>query len=276
MGKTAKRIFWITTGTLAAWAIAVKPRTKGKPDMSVFSSYDYANGGLHDYCKNFPENSIDAFEAAYKHGYGVVMPVRITRDEVPVVFADHELWRMCDKDGFIEDMTLAELKEMNLLDTKHEIPTLKEALDCIDEQVPVLIQLKSSDNNYDMLCSCAASVLDSYEGVYAVESLDYRCIRWFMRNRPAVIRGQMLEKSVDFGDSFLSLIRQIAKNWLLTNFMCRPDFISSHVVDRKSLSLRLCRILYRVPVMHWTICTLKGYEKSRMEDAIVAFEDIEP
>ena len=276
MGKTAKRIFWIATGTIAAWAVAIKPRTKGKPDMSVFSSYDYANGGLHDYCKNFPENSIDAYEAAYKHGYGVVMPVRVTKDGVPVVFADHELWRMCNKDGIIEDMTIDEVKELRLLETKHQIPTLKEALDLIDGQVPVLIQLKSQDGNYTHLSESAALVLDGYDGVFAVESLDYRCVRWFMRYRPAVIRGQMLEKSVDFGDSIFSFLRQFAKNWLLTNYMSRPDFISTHIVDRKSISLRFCQMLYHVPVVHWTICTLKGYERSRMEDAIVVFEDIEP
>ncbi len=276
MGKTAKRIFWIATGTIVAWAVAIKPRTKGKPDMTVFSAYDYANGGLHDYCKNFPENSLDAFEAAYKLGYGIVMPVRLTKDKVPVVFSDHELWRMCAADGAIEDITYAALKDFTLLDTRHHVPTLKEALDLIDGQVPVLIQMKPYGMNGNTLCECAAEVLDGYDGVFAVESLDYGCVRWFMRNRPAVIRGQMLEKSVDFGDSIISFLRRFAKNWLLTNNMCRPDFISAHIVDRKSLSLRFCRFLYHVPVMHWNVCTLREYERSRMEDAIVAFEDIEP
>lgn len=276
MGKTSKRIFWITVGTVAAWAVAIKPRTKGKPDMSIFSAYDYANGGLHDYCKNFPENCLDAYEAALKHGYGIVIPVRITKDGVPVAFADHELWRMCDIDGVVEEMTLEEIKQYTLLDTKYQIPTLKEALELIDGQVPVLVQLLVQDENYSELSENTAMVLDEYDGVFAVESLDYRCVRWFMRNRPAVIRGQMLEKRVDFGDSIISFLRQFAKNWLLTNNMSRPDFISSHVVDRRSISLRFCRLLYHVPVMHWTVCTLKEYEKSRLDDAIVVFEDIEP
>lgn len=276
MGKTSKRIFWIATGTIAAWAVAVKPRTKGKPDMSAFSAYDYANGGLHDYCKKFPENTIDSFEAAYKHGYGIVMPVRITKDEVPVVFADHELWRMCDVDGAIEELTLDEVKELSLIGTDKKIPTLFEALEAVDGQVPVLIQLKPHGGNESQLCECAAETLDKYEGIYAVESLEYKCVRWFMRNRPAVIRGQMLEKSVDFGDTIISFLSRFAKNWLLTNNMTRPDFISAHVVDRRSISLRFCRLLYHVPVMHWNVCTLKEYERSRMEDAIVTFEDIEP
>ena len=260
MGKTAKKIFWITAGTIAAWAVAIKPRTKGKPDMTVFSAYDYANGGLHDYCKNIPENSLKSFEKAMKHGYGVVMDVRITKDGVPVVFSDRGLWRMCSVEGNIEDKTLDEIKDLTLLETEMKIPTLEEALNLIDGQVPVLLNLKSKE----------------YDGIIAVEALDFRCVRWFMRYRPAVIRGQMFEKSVDFGDSFFTFIKQFAKNWLLTNFMARPDFIASHIVDRKSISLTFCRMLYHVPVINWTVCTMKGYEKARMDDAIVVFEDIEP
>ena len=119
-------------------------------------------------------------------------------------------------------------------------------------------------------------MLDGYDGVYAVESLDFRCVRWFMRNRPSVIRRQMLEKSVDFGDSLVGFLCRFAKNQILTNYMCRPDFISVHIADRRSISLRFCRLIYRVPVVHWNICTLKEYERSRIEDAIVVFEDIEP
>ena len=276
MGKTSKKIFWIATGTLAAWAVAIKHRTKGKPDMTVFSAYDYANGGLHDYCKNIPDNSLKSFERAMKHGYGIVMDVRITKDGVPVVFSDRGLWRMCSVEGNIEDKSIDELKEYRLIDTDMTIPTLEEALNLVDGQVPVLLNLKSLNGDYLNLCENCAVVIDQYDGVIAVEALDYRCIRWFMRYRPAVIRGQMFEKRVDFGDSIFTFIKQFGKNWLLTNFMSKPDFISSHLVDRKSISLTLCRILYHVPVMNWTVCTMKGYEKVRMDDAIVVFEDIEP
>ncbi len=276
MGKTAKRIFWIATGTIAAWAYAIKPRTKGKPDMTVFSAYDYANGGMHDWCKGTPDNTLGAFSDAMKHGYGMVMDVRVTRDGVPVVFSDHGLWRSCSVDRILEEMTLEELKEYTILDSKEKIPTLAEALELIDGQVPVLLNLKTADDNYTELCESCAMVMDQYDGVIAIEALDYRCVRWFMRYRPAVIRGQMLEKSIDFGDTFFSFLKQFAKNWLLTNCTTRPDFISSHMVDRKSISLRFCRLLYHVPVMNWNVRTMKEYELARMDDAIVAFEDIEP
>ena len=36
MGKTLKRLFTAAVGTAAAWALAVKPRTSGKPAMTEF------------------------------------------------------------------------------------------------------------------------------------------------------------------------------------------------------------------------------------------------
>ena len=275
MGKAGK-IILASVGTLAAWAIAVKPRTKDKPDMSLFLSYDYANGGLHDFCKNMPEHTLKSYELAVQHGYGVVMDVRITKDGVPVVFADHELWRMCSKEGTIEDSLYEEIKDLKLLETEEKIPTLKEALELVDGQVPVLIQLKDWGDNTTELCENTSLVLDEYEGIFAVESLDYKVVRWFMRYREPYIRAQMLEKSIDLGNSVFEVLSHVAKNFLLTNCLSKPDFISTHIVDRRSISLRLCRHLYHVPVMYWTICTLKEYETARLDDAIVAFEDIEP
>ena len=45
MGKTFRRLLSAAAGTAAAWALAVKPRTSGKPDMSEFRKYDFAHRG---------------------------------------------------------------------------------------------------------------------------------------------------------------------------------------------------------------------------------------
>ncbi len=276
MGKTGKKLVLITAGAIAAWAAAIKPRTKGKPDMRVFSSYDYANGGIHNNCKNIPENTLQSYKNALQHGYGIAIDVRLTSDGIPVAFSDHDLWRMCSVEGNVEDLTLEELKQLTLLETSDSIPSLKEALDYIDGQVPVLIQLKSEEEDYSQLCEKTAVLLDQYDGICAVEALDYRCVRWFMRYRPFIIRGQMLEKTIDLGNSFLEFVKQIAKNCLLTNILTKPDFISSNFADRRSISLSFCRFLYHVPVLNWVIHSHKEYESARLDDAVVIFEDIRP
>ncbi len=59
-------------------------------DVSAFA---YAHRGLWD--AGAPENSLAAFEAARAAQIGVELDVRLTSDNVPVVFHDAGLERMC-------------------------------------------------------------------------------------------------------------------------------------------------------------------------------------
>ncbi|MCF0145392.1 MAG: hypothetical protein HUJ73_02275, partial [Eubacterium sp.] len=56
MGSTAKKIIGIAIGSAAAWAVAVKPRIWGKPDMSEIRRYDYARRGFFTRDQSIPEN----------------------------------------------------------------------------------------------------------------------------------------------------------------------------------------------------------------------------
>ena len=276
MGNKAAKFFAFAIGTAAAWAYAIKPRTKNKPDMSVILNYDFANGGCHNFKAKRPENSLAAIEDAMLKGYGVVVDARLTRDGEAVAFADRELWRMCGTEGTVEKTKLAALKEFCLLDTEEKIPTIKEVLDLVDGQVPVIIRINTWLDNYGSLCSAVAEALDDYDGVFAVQSSDWKAIRWFKHYREGFIRGQMIEKTVQKSTGVFDAAVNFIQDSLLTNVFTRPDFISVHYPDRKNISLKLCKFLFFVPVFHWDIRTMDEYESSRVEDACVIFEDIEP
>ena len=109
MGKTFKRIMLTAGGMTIAWAALIKPRTKNTPDMAAFYDYDYADGGVHDFFDNRPENSMAAYRLAISRGYALAIDVRITKDGVPVVFRDHDLWRLCGVDGSVENTEFPEL-----------------------------------------------------------------------------------------------------------------------------------------------------------------------
>jgi glycerophosphoryl diester phosphodiesterase len=66
----------------------------------------YAHRGLWDTAK--PENSLTAFDAARAAGIGVELDVRLTADDVPVVFHDAGLERMCGSSTLLP--VLIELK----------------------------------------------------------------------------------------------------------------------------------------------------------------------
>ena len=142
--KGIRKVLGVAIGTACAWAFAVKPRVWGKPDMSEIRRYDYAHRGFTGPDGKIPENSLAAYRAAVEHGYGVTMDVRVTRDGVPVLFHDQRLYRMTGAESTVENSTLEELKELRLGRSEETIPTLEEALQLIDGQVPVILEMHVS------------------------------------------------------------------------------------------------------------------------------------
>ena len=276
MGRKLKTFIAVCAGTAAAWALAVKPRIWNKPDISEIQRFDFAHRGFHDPEKKIPENSLAAFRAAIEHGYGISLDVRITRDGVPVVFADSRLDRLTGTNGTVENSILDELKTLYLDGTDEQIPTLAEALELIDAQVPVLVNLMTADGNHEILSDLTCEVLDAYEGVFAVESLDFRVLRWFKKQRNEYIRGQKADYSYRSGYRFLDVILDFLTASLLLNFLTCPDYVSANIDYRRTPSLFICRLLYRVPIMDGLVTTLEDYELVRTDGSIVVFEEIEP
>ena len=276
MGRKLKKLFGAAVGTAAAWALAVKPRTSGKPDMTEFQKYDFAHRGYCNIRKKIPENSLKAFEEAVNHGYGIEMDVRLTRDGVPVVIHDSRLLRLCGAEKCVEDSTPEELREYFLSKTEEKIPDLAEVLAFVDGQVPVLLDLKTEDENYGMLCSRVSRLLDGYDGVFAVQAADPMAVRWFRNHRPEYIRGQVMEYGERCGCGAACTLRNFIRHNLLTNFLTAPDFVTCNTEDRTNLSLRLCRFLYRVQTMEWGVHDMAGYELVKTDESLVIFEDMEP
>ena len=276
MSKRIRNLFGFALGTTAAWAFAVKPRIWDKPDLGDIRRYDYAGRGLYDPDKGIPENSIAAFRAALDHGYGVTMDVRVTADGVPVVFRDERLYRMTGAEGSVEDRMLEELHELKLAGTEEEIPTLEEALAVIAGQVPVLIELKVFDENVEYLCAEVCDVLDTYEGVFAIQTTDPRVLRWYRQERNEYIRGQIVDYQMSSGYTWKNRVWDLFCNSLFMNFLTEPDFISCSLTTRYNPSVWLCRLLYRIPRFLWTAMTMEDYEDIKMDGAIAVFERIDP
>jgi len=92
------------------------------------------------------ENTLDAFRAAKVKGALMFeCDVRLSRDQVPVVFHDADLQRLGNRPDLVKDLTAAELK------TLVNAPTLREAL--TDQAVPrfVNVELKSKEKLDDPL-----------------------------------------------------------------------------------------------------------------------------
>ena len=236
----AKAMLPVTAAGITAFLLA--PAHASREQKAPFVDRNYAHRGLHKKDKTVPENSLAAFRRAVKAGYGVEMDVHITADDQLVVFHDDTLKRMIPgaPEGRIETFTLAELKEFRLLKTEEQIPTFEEALAVLAGRVPLILEIKSGPRNA-RLCALTAGVLAQYNGPVCIESFDPFILRWFKKNAPQYLRGQLAQRPEDYKESLPLAQARIVGN-LFTNFAARPHFIAYRIGD-KPFTVRLCEAM---------------------------------
>ena len=104
----------VLLGLFALYLFLIAPRMVNKPDRAPLMGVHYAHRGLFDNKTNAPENSLAAFKKAVAAGYGMEFDVQLSKDDIPVVFHDATLKRMCGVGGNVWDYTLKELQQMML------------------------------------------------------------------------------------------------------------------------------------------------------------------
>lgn len=252
---------------------AIMPRVFGRPDVTSLMGYHYAHRGLHDNSGDAPENSLSAFKKAIESGYGIEFDVQLTKDQIPVVFHDESLKRVCGVDKNVRDLTYKELQSLTLFDTSEKIPTLKEVLALINGQVPLIIEIKAYAAPFTV-CKYADALISSYNGVYCVESFHPLALRWYKIHHPEVIRGQ-LSSNFKEENPVESPERSLVHH-LLTNFVCRPDFIAYNHKYKKNLSRCICRYLFNSLSVSWTIRSQEELDACRKDFDLFIFEGFEP
>ena len=192
--------------------------------MNIYESWivksPIAHRGLFD--EKNPENSLSAFKRAIKNKLTIELDVTSLADGTLVVFHDEKLARMTGKDGFISGCNYSDISKFNLLGSKEKIPTLKEALDCIDGKVPVIIEIKNFGKVGSVEKAVWKNLLD-YRGEYAVVSYNPYTLEWFKKNAPKVKRGQMASF---FHDKEITGVSRFSlKRMRLNKKISEPHFI---------------------------------------------------
>ncbi len=118
-----------------------------------------------------PENSLAAFEAAARAGFGVELDVRLAGDGEAVVFHDDQLQRITGARGLLARRSAAELARLKLSGAEEGIPTLAAALDLLQD-APALIELKVGAGREGPLEARVANVLRKHRGPIALMSFN--------------------------------------------------------------------------------------------------------
>ena len=250
----------------------LKGRT-GHKDLPALRGWYYAHRGLHS--EGVPENSMAAFRAAKDGGYGIELDVHLMKDGNLAVIHDHSLLRTAGVDVQIEDLTLPQLLEYNLEGTQEKIPLLCDVLKLYNGETPLIVELKPTTKNHAALCKAACDMLADYQGADCVESFDPRCVSWLRKNCKEIIRGQLTENFFRSNSKLPGVVKFLMK-YNFFNVATRPDFIAYRFADRKNVSNFLCRKLWGLQGVTWTIRTKEDFDIAVSEGWIPIFENFNP
>lgn len=247
---------------------------KGHPKWELLKKYRYAHRGFHDK-PVIPENSLPAFRRAIEHGFGAELDVHLLKDGTLAVFHDSDLRRCANVDGQIENLTLEELKQLRLEGTDEQIPTFDEVLALFESATPLIIELKTARGNHHALVKAVCERLDTYKGEFCIESFDPFALIDVKKLRPEICRGQL---SMNFckDPSGLPFYKRVIAGNMLLNFLTRPDFIAYKFEDRKALSPTLCRTLWGIQEVSWTIRQKEDLLNAEQAGSIGIFECFDP
>lgn len=250
----------------------LKGRT-GHKTMAELRRWNYAHRGLHNSEK--PENSMAAFRAALEGGYGIELDVHLMKDGNLAVIHDSSLKRTAGADVKIEDLTLADLENYRLGGTDEKIPLFSQVLELFEGKAPLIVELKTAGDNHAALSDAACKMLDSYNCTYCIESFDPRCIIWLRKHRPRIVRGQLSENWLK-SKTKLPWILKLVMTCHISNIATRPDFIAYNYKHRKAFGTDICRNLWGVQGVSWTIRTKEDFDIAVREGWIPIFENFIP
>ena len=194
-----------------------------------------AHRGLHN--EVIPENTISAFQNAKTHGFLIETDVRFTKDKRLVLFHDDTLLRTCKDERKIIDLTFDEINEIFVKTHGENLPTLEDLLKIADNQIGLLIELKSDGSGE--LEKAVNDCLSSYSGPYAIQSFHPLSVKWFTKNAPNVTRGLLVTntfpKEIGFVKKFilknLVLYRSVKPNFIA----CDENYLNNKRIQNKAV-----------------------------------------
>ena len=147
---------------------AVWPGAKREDLRAPFYGRNYAHRGYFGKDQRPPENSLPAFAAAARHGYGIELDVQFTSDHKLVVFHDDTLDRMTPGKGFVHDAAWAEFSAMPLAGSDDHPPLFADMLRTVAEAnpaTPLIVEIKSRHEYtkpyLEDLCRATLAALES-------------------------------------------------------------------------------------------------------------------
>ncbi len=229
----------------------------------------FAHRGLHGRGRAPVENSMSAFKAAAKKGYGIELDVQCSRDGVAMVFHDLTLDRLADARGRVDQYTARELQKIKLRNSHDTLLPLHDVLEELGPDTPVLVEVKGERDTSGILeLSVAGSVVERPART-AVMSFWPQSLGWFSRHTPHLTRG-LVATSRYAADLGLTICR--ANNQRLVTTLCEPDFIAYDIKALPNGFTTWARG-QGLPVLTWTVRSPADHSRAEAYADNIIFEE---
>lgn len=228
--------------------------------------------------QSVPENSLPAFAAAAKAGYGIELDVQFTKDRKVLVFHDDTLDRMTGTHGWVRDFTLEQIEAMPLKGTAQRAPLFTEVLKTVDARVPIIVEIKSRREypaEYrDALCTAALEQARASGCTFCVESFDPRVVRWVKKNAPDILRGQLADCTAGYKGSGSNWLSAFVMSHCFGNLLARPQFLAWCPAKRNLFVRAIAKM--GAMMVYWTALPQDDAARLQRENDAVIFQWYRP
>ncbi len=156
-----------------------------------------------------PENTLISFQKALDLGVdGMELDVHLSADNQIMVIHDETVNRTTNGDGFVNQLSLQELKSLQIAD-EHQIPTLAEVLDLVDRKIFINIELKGKHTAKPVLTLIEKYIATKnwrYES-FLISSFDWNALQEMHLLNPKIALGVLTETDVDLAIGFAQFIK---------------------------------------------------------------------
>lgn len=198
---------------------------KKKKDLDWMKGH-CAHRGIFDREQSVVENGANAIKKAIEFQLNIEVDIRITSDDVLVVYHDETTGRLFPFNQSIEQTSYHQLIQYEMGNGKERILTFDQLLQLVNNQVGLIIEIKTTPQ-IEKVSTLVAARLDQYQGRFSVCSFNPIIVRWFVKNRPDFIVGQIIKNF--FNDKSVSLINRFLLSINGYGFYTKANFVSVEV-----------------------------------------------
>ncbi len=212
------------------------------------------------YSKNYPENTILAFEKAIEIGCDMIeTDVRLSKDFIPILFHDDTLNRCTNVDANVEDKLLEELLKLDIglwfsKEFKNQkIPTLTNLIKTINKRVTLILELKYQQKNFKTLCKEVIKQIKGKESWIEISSFDDEILDLIHQLNPSTILHKLIDdKAILESSNFYKKYKKISyfdinielKEHSVTKKLISSNNIILWTVDEYNISKEVKNGLY--------------------------------